>query len=162
MKIPNIAPPRLRRMIRVADLEGGGYGSLEGMKVYIVVILVASDMLLLFGKRAGGEVGGGVVERRWGRMLSGKHRRASWVSSVREFIFFPLPSFLSSSGGGELTKNKNTFGNFDISAFRFSIAAFSQVRIISRRFSFVGSTERGRNNKTKERRTSNMTYTIYA
>lgn len=48
--IPNMAPPTIRRMIRVADLEAGGYGSLEGTKVVvcIVVIVVASDILFLF------------------------------------------------------------------------------------------------------------------
>lgn len=41
-----MAPPTLRRMIRVADLEAGGYGSLGDTKVvvYIVVIVVASDI----------------------------------------------------------------------------------------------------------------------
>lgn len=49
-KIPNMAPPTLRRMIRVADLEAGGYGSLGGTRVvvYIVVIVVASDMFFFF------------------------------------------------------------------------------------------------------------------
>lgn len=83
-------------------------------------------------------------------MPSGKHRRASWVSSVREFIFSPLPSLLSSSGGVELTKSKNTFRKIDISAFRFSLATFSQVRIISPRFL----------EEEEERRTNNMRYTI--
>lgn len=72
------------------------------------------------------------------------------MSSVREFIFSPLPSLLSSSGGVELTKSKNTFRKIDISAFRFSLATFSQVRIISSRFS----------EEEEERRTNNMRYTI--
>lgn len=84
-KIANMAPPTLSRMIRVADLEAGGYGSLGGTKVvvYIVVTVVASDMFFCFFLFW--EVGWG--QRRWGR-TSGKHRRASWVGSVREFIFF--------------------------------------------------------------------------
>lgn len=72
------------------------------------------------------------------------------MSSVGEFIFSPLPSLLSSSGGVELTKSKNTFRKIDISAFRFSLATFSQVRIISPRFS----------EEEEERRTNNMRYTI--
>lgn len=59
--IPNMAPPTLRRMIRVADLEAGGYGSFGGTKVvvYIVVIVVASVMFFFFfGKWAGGNASG--------------------------------------------------------------------------------------------------------
>lgn len=49
MEIPSMAPPTLERMIRVADLETGGYGSLRGsnLVVYIVVIVVASGMFFL-------------------------------------------------------------------------------------------------------------------
>lgn len=45
-KITNMAPPTLERMIRVEDLETGGYWSLGGSKVvlYIVVTVVASGM----------------------------------------------------------------------------------------------------------------------
>lgn len=77
--IPNMAPPTLERMIRVADLETRGYGSLRGsnLVVYIVVIVVASGMFFY--------------------IPSGTHDRASWVSPVRVHLFFPLPSFLSSS-----------------------------------------------------------------
>lgn len=91
-KTLNKAPSTLRRMIRVADLEVGGYGSLGGTEVvvYIVVTVVASDMFFsffffLFLRSVLGQ-------RRWGSMSSGKHRGASWVSSVREFISFP-PTF---------------------------------------------------------------------
>lgn len=72
-KIANMAPPTLRRMIRVADLEAGGYGSLGGTKVvvYIVVTVVASDIFFLgsglgttsvgkdaFGEAQEGKLGG--------------------------------------------------------------------------------------------------------
>lgn len=42
-----MAPPRLRRMIWVADLATGGYGSLEGTKE-VVCIVVGSDMFFFW------------------------------------------------------------------------------------------------------------------
>lgn len=76
----------------MADLEAGGYGSLEGMNVYIVVIVVASDMLLLFGKRAGGEVGGGcgtpVGKDAFGEAQEGK------LGEFRQRVHLFFPSLL--------------------------------------------------------------------
>lgn len=98
-KILNMAPPRLRRMIWVADLATGGYGSLEGTKevVCIVVVVVGSDMFFFWRGRGGGWRGGFNVERRRGRMTSmtsERDRRVSWMGSVREMIlFFFSPSF---------------------------------------------------------------------
>ena len=90
-------------------------------------------LLLLWWRRTffffflGGGPGRGDLERRWGRIPSGQHGKVSWVSAIMELSFFPRPSFLSSSSGGELTKSKITSGKFDILAFRFSIATISQA-----------------------------------
>lgn len=110
-KTTKMAPPTLERMIRVADLETGGYWSLGGSKVvvYIVVTVVASGMIFYtFGEAQEGKLG--EFRQRF-------HRFSPFILSC------PRP------GGDELTKSKKIFRKIDISAFRFS-SNFVQVRII--------------------------------
>lgn len=132
-KIPNMAPPTLSRMIRVADLEAGGYGSLEGTKVvvYIVVIVVASDMFFFFpGKWAGDNA---VGEGALGEAQEGN------LGEFYQRVHLSPPSlpFCLLLGGDELTKSKNTFRKIDISALRFSLAS-NFFPIANNIFSFFG------------------------